>query len=131
MPKTAFVQNLGKYGEKVAQNFLIAKGYRLLRENYRIPGGQIDLIMYSPRGNLIFVEVKTRAARSFRPARGGDYRLGGAQIRALTRAARQFLSLQSFPFVTWQLDLIWINLEQSGVNDAIAKIKHFQNILEI
>ena len=35
----------GKLGEDLALKFLQKKGYNLIRQNYRIPGGEIDLIL--------------------------------------------------------------------------------------
>jgi putative endonuclease len=128
MPKNDFRQKLGRLGEKLAAGFLSRKGYRLVDRNFLIAGGQIDLIMNSPQGNLVFVEVKTRRAA---PRHSDELRLGQGQIRALKRAARTYLSKQPQSFRTWQFDLIWINLDLSAVPQPVAKIKHFQNILEI
>jgi len=126
MPKTDFRKPLGSFGEKLACQFLTAKGYRLVKSNFIIAGGQIDLIMYSPQDNLIFVEVKTRQAARDRPE---DCRLSRRQIRALLRAARFFLAENPGLPLSWQLDLIWINLNLYATPPA-AKIKHLQNILE-
>lgn len=51
---------LGKEGERIAENFLVNKGYQLVERNYRHKRGEIDLIVRNPNNNLIFVEVKTR-----------------------------------------------------------------------
>ncbi len=126
MPKTDFRKKLGNKGELLACQFLQKKGYRLLRQNYLLRGGQIDLIMHSPQGNLVFVEVKTRLGR--KPAQ--EIRLGAGQLRAIRRTAGHFLSAYKFPFLSWQLDLIWIHLEPDARPSPLAKIKHYQNILE-
>lgn len=58
---------LGERGERIALEFLLACGYRCLERRYRRPGGELDLVMR--RGDLVvFVEVKTRGARSPAPA---------------------------------------------------------------
>ena len=49
----------GQIGENAAADVLRAKGYRVLRQNYRCRYGEIDIIA-EREGDLSFVEVKTR-----------------------------------------------------------------------
>ncbi len=49
----------GNVGESIALEYLLSKGMELLEQNYRAPGGEIDLIMRDGDG-IVFVEVKTR-----------------------------------------------------------------------
>ena len=53
----------GQIGENAAADVLRAKGYRILRQNYRCRYGEIDIIA-ERGGDVSFVEVKTR--QSFR-----------------------------------------------------------------
>ena len=58
----------GDAGEDEALAFLQARGLRLLQRNYRTPGrggGEIDLIMQSPDGTVVFVEVRKRSRSDF------------------------------------------------------------------
>ena len=49
-------------GELAVRQYLIQKGCRILAENYRVKGGEIDLI--AAKGEeILFVEVKTRGIR--------------------------------------------------------------------
>jgi Holliday junction resolvase-like predicted endonuclease len=130
MPQTHLRKKLGNLGEKIARQFLLKKSYQLLRENFLIRGGQIDLIMLSPQGNLVFVEVKTRLP-SATQITAEESIISAKQIQTLRKTARHFLSGIAFPFTTWQLDLIWINFVQWEHFPPKAKIKHYQNILEI
>jgi putative endonuclease len=57
-------QILGKYGEDVAANFLLDRGYSILERNWRCEFGEIDLIAQH-KNSLIFVEVKTRSGNGF------------------------------------------------------------------
>ena len=51
--------SLGKTGERLAENYLRKKGFRVLEKNFRSRHGEIDLIV--EKGDfLVFVEVKTR-----------------------------------------------------------------------
>ncbi len=56
---------LGKSGEALIAEYLSKKGYLIIDRNWRIKGGEIDLIASSPDGVIIFVEVKTRSSESF------------------------------------------------------------------
>ncbi|MGI5898434.1 MAG: YraN family protein [Christensenellales bacterium] len=49
----------GKVGENIAREFLLSAGMELLEQNFRAPGGEVDLIMREG-GTIVFVEVKTR-----------------------------------------------------------------------
>lgn len=51
--------NVGVCGERLAVRFLEDRGYRILEQNYRFSGGEIDIISYK-EGDLVFTEVKTR-----------------------------------------------------------------------
>ncbi len=84
-------KQLGDAAEDAALQHLQAHGLRLLQRNYRTPGrggGEIDLIMRTPDGTLVFVEVRSRSSASH----GG----GGASVTALKQrriafAARHYL----------------------------------------
>ena len=50
---------LGEEGERLAVEFLKEKGYKIIRQNYKTPIGEIDIIA-SDGDTLVFIEVKTR-----------------------------------------------------------------------
>jgi len=130
MPPNPLLKKLGNLGEIIAEKFLLQKSYQLIQKNYLIRGGQIDLVMLSPQGNLVFVEVKTRLAANYQITQEESI-ISAKQIQTLKKTAQYFLDQIAFPFTTWQLDLIWINFVQSEGVSRHAKIKHYQNILEI
>jgi putative endonuclease len=58
--------NLGKYGEGVAKNYLQAKNFEIVAENFRFERAEVDLIFKDERKKiLMFVEVKTRRSKTF------------------------------------------------------------------
>lgn len=137
MPKPDLRKVLGRQGEHMAAQWLSQKGYRHVCSNFTIAGGQIDLVMYSPQGNLVFVEVKTRriagtpGCRSAPNSSPAEQRIGPRQLLALRRAAGHFLARNPFPFAAWQLDLIWITLCPVAGGACTAKIRHYQDILSV
>ncbi len=78
----------GASAEALAAVFLARQGLRVLERNWRVRGGEIDLIC-EDRGSLVFVEVRLRRRNDF----GG----AGASItlvkqRRLILAARHYLA---------------------------------------
>ncbi len=70
--------SLGICGEQAALKFYREHGYRLREKNYRVPCGEIDLILEKDR-ELVFAEVKAR--------RSGRYGLPQEAV-ALTKQRR-------------------------------------------
>lgn len=61
MTTTASRQALGAYGERVAEEHLVAQGMTLLDRNWRCELGELDLVLRE--GNvLVACEVKTRSS---------------------------------------------------------------------
>ena len=77
----------GQIGENAAADVLRAKGYRVLRQNYRCRYGEIDIIA-ERGGDVSFVEVKTR--QSFRFGRPCEA-VTDEKKKHLRRAAHCFL----------------------------------------
>jgi putative endonuclease len=57
-------QSLGRWGEELAAQFLVKKGYSIIDRNVRTTYGEIDLVA-SQGQTTVFVEVKTRTTTSF------------------------------------------------------------------
>lgn len=56
---------LGRYGEQLAADHLVAQGMTLLARNWRCSEGELDLVARDRDGTVVFVEVKTRAGTGF------------------------------------------------------------------
>ncbi len=84
-------KRLGDAAESVALAHLAKAGLKLVETNYRTPGrggGEIDLIMRTPDGTLVFVEVRQRAGQSHG---GAGASIGGVKQRRIIFAARHYL----------------------------------------
>ena len=57
-------QNVGKYGEDRAAEYLERLGYRLVERNWRCAAGEIDIVA-KDKDCLVFAEVKTRTRTGF------------------------------------------------------------------
>ena len=111
MKTTRARKNLGDSGERLAAMFLEQHGYRIIARNYRVRGGEIDLIAEDADG-LAFVEVKTRR---------GD--TSGAPEESLTPRKRQHLMTTAQEFLNtheeycnhaWRIDLVAIEIDRTG-----------------
>jgi putative endonuclease len=59
-------QSLGVLGEDLAADYLVQKhGWQVLARRVRFREGEIDLIMLTGEGRLVFVEVKARKSFTF------------------------------------------------------------------
>src|SRR6266404_332947 len=84
----------GNRGEQFAVEFLASQGFQVIDRNFRIRGGEIDIIAIDPSTSsgpmgggktLVFIEVKTRSS--------GDYgtpleAIGYYKMRALIKATQ-------------------------------------------
>lgn len=58
------VNNVGKLGEDLAVEYLKKKRYQILERNFRIRGGELDIVAID-HNTLVFVEVKTRTSHTY------------------------------------------------------------------
>ncbi len=114
--------DLGRWGEERALQFLQQKGYRILARNYRVWEGEIDIVAESD-GEIIFVEVKTRTSRRFGYPEDG---LIGKKQERLLKAGYRFLEENEMLDVIYQFDLIAIECS----NDRkIQRLSHYEDII--
>ena len=56
--------SVGKFGEDLALIYLKRQGYKIIERNFRIRGGEIDIIAQD-NNTLVYIEVKTRTSHAF------------------------------------------------------------------
>ncbi|PVE44709.1 YraN family protein [Limnohabitans planktonicus] len=81
----------GDAGEDEALAYLQERGLRLLQRNYRTPGrggGEIDLVMQTPDGTVVFVEVRKRSRSDHG---GAAASIGFHKQRRIVLAAQHYL----------------------------------------
>ena len=57
-------QDIGAAGEQIACDYLAKNGYAIMERNFRVRGGEIDIIAKKD-GQLCFIEVKLRMSDVF------------------------------------------------------------------
>ncbi len=90
-------KHIGDVGEDRALAHLQTAGLRLLQRNFKTPGrggGEIDLIMRTPDGTLVFVEVRQRKSTAHG---GAAASISTQKQRRIVFAARHFLLRYATP----------------------------------
>ncbi|HER23910.1 MAG TPA: YraN family protein [Candidatus Atribacteria bacterium] len=114
------MENLGKYGEKIASKYLEEKGYKIKERNFRTFLGEIDIIC-EYKENIIFVEVKTR--------RSGRYGYPEEAInlnkqRKIIKNALCYLAQYNLWGKKYCFDVILISISN---HQDLKRLKHIRN----
>lgn len=113
------LKDFGDKGEDVAANYLSGKGYKILRRNFIIWGGQIDIIALDPdTKEVVFVEVKTRSSEFWQ---GIDETLSTKQLRFIRRACKRFLFKTKRENASWRIDHVAILM----ILNIVKRIEHY------
>lgn len=80
-------QRIGNAAEELAARHLLAHGLRIVERNFRVRGGEIDLIAREGR-TLVFVEVRLRTRADFG---GAAASITGRKQQRIILAARHYL----------------------------------------
>ncbi len=101
----------GKLGEKLAQEYLNQKGFKILAENYRVGRlGEIDLIA-AHGDQLCFIEVKTRTGNTYgTPAEAVSWR----KQQTIRQVAACFLKAYGAVNAPVQFDIMEVFVSREG-----------------
>jgi putative endonuclease len=110
---------VGRYGEQVAVDYLVAQGMHLLDRNWRCTAGEIDAILRDGDA-LVFVEVKTRRGNAFgTPVEA----VGWAKRARLRRLAAIWLAESRVRAPEIRFDLVGVLPQRAGA----AAIDHVRS----
>jgi putative endonuclease len=110
---------VGRYGERVAVDYLVDQGMHLLDRNWRCSAGEIDAIMRDGDA-LVFVEVKTRRSGSFgTPAEA----VGHTKRTRLRRLAAIWLAQSNVHAPEIRFDLVSVVPQRAGA----AGVEHLRS----
>jgi len=100
----------GALGEKLAQEHLKKKGYRIIETNYRCPRGEIDIVA-KHKGCLVFIEVRTKSNTRFGLPEESISRAKRAKMRL---TAAYYLNSQKKPAEAWRIDFVAVEMGHDG-----------------
>jgi putative endonuclease len=105
----------GRYGEDIAMEYLLSKGYTILSRNFQARSGEIDCVAQSPDNTLVFVEVK--ASRTSTAGHPFSW-VTPLKQRKISRMARKYLADHGLAQRACRFDVIAV------VN---GKVDHLKN----
>ncbi len=114
-------KKLGNWGENLAQNYLLKKGYLFIAKNYKSSYSEIDLI-FKLKPTFVFIEVKTRIRT---PESEIENPLLRWQTKTIKRAIIEYCLSKHINLDNIRLDLIII-LADSATHKAV--LKHYKDI---
>jgi putative endonuclease len=115
-------QRIGKWGEDLAENFLIAKGLLVIDRNVFTPYGELDIVARQD-DTIVFVEVKARTSMSFGfPETALNARKKAHLVDAASYYMQQHLDLEG----DWRVDVIAI---RGNPSNPTPEIEWFENAL--
>ncbi len=115
-------QLLGKEGERLAEQYLKKKGYKIVERNYRCRGAELDLIVLDRRV-IVFVEVKTRTGRGFgSPFEAVEFR----KQQKMIQAAQYFLNEKKLHQRDARFDVVGISWPGGE-----PVVEHIENAFEL
>jgi len=113
---------LGRWGEQLAAQRLLAAGYSILARNVRFPAAELDIVARDGE-ILVFVEVRTRSGRR-----------QGTAAESITWRKRQKLRQAALCFLQQQkqegyrqirFDVVCITMANGG--NGMPRIEHIVN----
>ena len=119
MPEQKSTTQKGREGEDSAADFLIKKGYEIIKRNFHFGrSGEMDII--AKDGNfLVFVEVKARQYKSYgSPLEAITY----SKTKALRRVAEGWLYVNKIVDQECRFDVIAVDMSK-----APFEIEHIEN----
>ena len=113
----------GQASEMQAEQFLVAKGYRILDRNVRTFLGELDLVA-EDQGVVVFVEVKGRTTEAF----GGALLAVDHRKRVkLTKLAAQYLAQRHWSDKACRFDVVLVQ----GTSSEQGQMEHLQNAFDV
>jgi len=112
----------GRTGESLAEKFLLGKGFKLVRKNFRYGRNEIDLIVEDERNKiLVFVEVKTRYSLEYGAP---EESISRKKQKGFISAVNGFMNVnENYSGYDQRIDTIGIVLKPGSE----AKINHIEN----
>jgi len=113
---------LGQEGERLAADYLVTKGYRIVERNYRYHRNEIDIVALHHQ-TLCFIEVKTRStAEKGHPSEA----VTQSKQREIIKAARAYLAFSGENERDCRFDVVAVKVEYMDENPLMSYvIEHF------
>jgi putative endonuclease len=118
--KTSWNLWLGRHGEQLAEDYLVAAGARVLARNFRVPQAEIDLVVEHD-DDLVAVEVKTRTVIDLEAPEEAVTRW---KLRRIIHGLKTFAVDNDMLERHWRLDVVAIELDLDG---SLRRCEHIRD----
>ena len=105
----------GAQAEEQAAQYLTRKGYRVVARNFRVSGGEIDIIALA-KSTLVFVEVKKRASQAF-----------GGPVAAVTPLKQKRIAQTAAQFIKINTETHYQSVRFDVICISPAGLDHIEN----
>ena len=110
-------KSLGQHGEDLALEYLLKKGFKLVKRNLKLFCGEIDLLM-EDGDDLVICEVKTKSSDEFGvPQEEVDF----FKKKKLLQLAKALWQL--YPSHSVRIDVVGINMENKSIEHIVSAVE--------
>ena len=113
----------GKTGEDAAAVYLEKAGYRILARNFRIRGGEVDIVAID-QDALVFIEVKTRSSSQFGTPLEA---ITPWKLKALIKTAQFYKQMHKNLPELMRIDAVCVNLDNDRSILTIELVKNISS----
>ena len=114
-------REVGALGEKIAVDYLMKQGYRVLETNFRCREGEIDIVAEKD-DFLVFVEVRTRRSTSFVTP---EESVTPSKIERLITLGQTYIERHQDLPLCWRIDVVAVELTPEA---RVSRIELFENV---
>ncbi|GAB1350414.1 hypothetical protein MASR1M107_26290 [Ignavibacteriales bacterium] len=94
----------GRIGEKIAEEYLITNGFKILDKNWRESHGELDIVALD-NTTLVFIEVKYRSDENFIDI---QHAITRAKVKALKKYAQKYMFKTTVLYEEIRFDFIGV-----------------------
>jgi putative endonuclease len=113
-------RDIGRLGERLAQDFLRKQGFRIIDTNYRCPEGEIDIVALQ-NDCLVFIEVRTKTSPVFGSP---EESVTQTKKKKLIAAARHYRQSHDHLPASWRIDFVAVELNHKAKPIRIELIEN-------
>ena len=111
---------IGLNAEQIATEFLVKSGYKVLERNFRIRGGEIDIVA-KYESDLVFVEVKARWSHKYGlPIEA----VTPWKLKALQKTALFYIQKVKWGDKPYRFDVVSVDFADNRENPKIELIRN-------
>ena len=115
-------REVGAKGEKLAEEHLKRRGYKIVERNFRCRQGEVDII--AQQGEcLVFVEVRTKKSYGYGTP---EESITIAKSERLISLADSYIQTLDTPPPSWRIDVVAVELTP---DDKVSRLDHIENAI--